>query len=91
MESRWLPAGGTVIPANGQEARHFNISKVPPGSCLISGIAELAGSNATGHCFAEGAAAANPRVAMYHRITADSPFVTAVPVQGCVDDYQLEY
>ena len=71
-----------MIPANGQEARYFNINNVAPGSYLISGIAELAGSNATGHCFAEGNDAANPRVGIYFRLTADSPVVTAVPVQG---------
>jgi hypothetical protein len=74
--------GGTVIPANGLEARYFNINNVPPGSYMISGIAELSGSNATGHCFAEGNDADNPRVAIYYRLTADSPLVTAVPVQG---------
>jgi hypothetical protein len=71
-----------VIPANGQEARYFNINNVPSGSYLISGIAELSGSNGTGHCFAEGNDAANPRVAIYYKLTADSPVATAVPVQG---------
>jgi len=74
--------GGTVIPANGQEARYFNINDVPPGSYLISGIAELSGSNATGHCFAEGNDASNPRIAIYYKLTADSAVETSVPVQG---------
>jgi hypothetical protein len=74
--------GGTVIPANGQEARYFNINNVPPGSYLISGIAELSGSDATGHCFAQGNDADNPRVAIFYKLTANSPIETSVPVQG---------
>jgi hypothetical protein len=71
-----------VIPANGNEARYFNITGVPAGSYLISGIAELHGTNATGHCFAEGNDANNPRVAIFYRITTNSPVETSVPVQG---------
>jgi hypothetical protein len=71
-----------VVPADGQEARYFNINNVPPGSYLISGIAELTGSNATGHCFAQGNDADNPRIGIFYRLTADSPAFTAVSVQG---------
>lgn len=74
--------GGTVIPPNGQEARYFNIDNVPPGSYLISGIAELAGSDGSGHCFVQGNDAQNPRIGIFYRLTADSPAFTAVPVQG---------
>jgi hypothetical protein len=49
---------------------------------VISGFAALQGSNgSTGHCAAYGQAN-NPRIAVYYKITADSPLETTVPVYG---------
>jgi Collagen triple helix repeat (20 copies) len=70
------------VPANGQEARYYSFKNVPPGSYLISGIAVIGGSNATGYCFAEGNDADNPRAAMHYYLTSTSPPLTNVPVQG---------
>jgi hypothetical protein len=78
----YLSTGGTPIPSDGIERRYWDINNVAPGSYLISGFAELRGTNATGYCFAQGNDASNPRVAVYYKLTANSPVATNVPVQG---------
>ena len=69
------------VTADGIERRYFNIT-VPPGNYVINGFAALQGSNgSTGHCAAFGQTN-NPRIAVYYKITADSPLETTVPVYG---------